>query len=137
MKNVIIPLLLRRDKMSDFIFNQLTFVRKMTLKAIEGIDESKAEVIPDGYLEWFGNGTRPSDWKAYTPSMNDLKSILLNQSSRIKETFENRIHEKAASPYTTSTGFTLETIGECLTFSLYHEAMHFDRIKAYKRLLNI
>jgi len=156
--------------MADYIFKQLTFARKMTLKIVDGVTENDAVIIPDkfnnnmkwnlghiytvqerlvfklagepvllpdGYQEWFGNGSKPSDWKGYTPEINDLKPLLLNQTSRIIETFEQRISEKVASPYTTSSGLTLETIGELLTFSMYHEGMHFDHIKTYKRLLNL
>lgn len=156
--------------MHEFIFKQLTFIRKLTLEEVEDISESQADIIPegfdnnirwhlghiytaqerlafhitqeplllpDGYQDWFGKGTKPSDSQKDIPTLNDLRSILLNQPARIRETFENRLGEKVSSPFSTSSGLALETIAEILTFSLYHEGMHFDHIKTYKRLLNL
>ncbi len=155
--------------MSIYIFNQLAFIRKNTVKLVEDLDEAILDkipegfsnhlrwhlghiytvqerlafayakeplLLPDGYVEWFGNGTKPSDWTGEPPSLDDLRSMLLNQSSRIKEAFERRFDEKVEKPFKTSSGMVLETIGEFLTFSLYHEGMHFDRMKVYKKWLS-
>lgn len=154
--------------MSIFIFDQLTFIRRNTVKLIEDLEEmilnkiptgfsnhlrwqlghiytvqerlafayaKEPLLLPDGYLEWFGNGTKPSEWTGEPPSLDDLRSMLLNQSSRIKEAFEYRLDEVVEKPFKTSSGLVLETIGELLSFSLYHEGMHFDRMKVYKKLL--
>ncbi|MDQ6419651.1 DinB family protein [Paenibacillus sp. LHD-117] len=41
--------------MEPFVFQQLAFVRKLTLKAAEGLTEEMADIVPDGFrnsLRW-------------------------------------------------------------------------------------
>ncbi|PAK37103.1 hypothetical protein CHI08_23535 [Peribacillus simplex] len=54
---------------------------------------------------------------------------------RIEQTLEFRLKEVVEKPFTTSTGLTLSTVEELLSFCLYHEGMHFATIKSFKRII--
>lgn len=85
--------------------------------------------IPDNFDDLFGRGSKPSEWKGQPPTLADLIILLEDQTGRIKESLENRLEEAVANPFTMPSGLTLKTIGEFLTFSMYHEGMHVQTIK--------
>lgn len=93
---------------------------------------------PQGFKELFEFRTSPSDpaWSGIVPSLQELRSLLGEQPDRIREALAGRMKDKAASPYTTSAGFTLETPEQFLSFALYHEGMHFGVLKTYLKLLS-
>lgn len=93
--------------------------------------------MPDRYLALFGPGTKPGDWEDNVPPMRELTQLLANQTDRIEQALELRLKDQIEQPYTTSTGHTLSTVEELLSFCLYHEGMHFDAIKTIKRLIQI
>jgi hypothetical protein len=99
---------------------------------IHGFDAQLSEP----FKALFAPGTTPLAWTETPPSLSEVIDMLRMQQQRIQLALKDRIGEKAPSPYTTSSGMTLETIGEFLNFSLYHEGMHFNSIKQYKVLLN-
>ncbi|WP_243387180.1 DinB family protein [Bacillus kexueae] len=92
--------------------------------------------IPEGYAELFQKGTRPSEWTKEPPSLEEIKNILQEQMYRVKETFENRLDEKIAQPFEAGP-LKLETIGELLLFSLFHESEHNGCIKGIKNGLKM
>jgi hypothetical protein len=92
--------------------------------------------LPELFKALFAPGTTPLAWTETPPSLSEVIDMLRKQQQRIQLALKDRIGEKAPSPYTTSSGMTLETMGEFLNFSLYHEGMHFNSIKQYKVLLN-
>jgi hypothetical protein len=95
----------------------------------------EAVQIPNDFISLFNTGTKPSEWSTLTPpSINHLVELLTDQMKRIEFKLANRLGETLSEPYTTSTGLTLTSIGEFLSFSLYHEGMHFDTIKGIKRI---
>jgi hypothetical protein len=100
--------------------------------SIHGFDAK----LPEPFKALFAPGTTPLNWTETPPALSEVTDMLRGQQERIQLALKGRIGEKAPSPYTTSTGMTLETIGEFLNFSLYHEGMHFNSIKHYKVLLN-
>ena len=89
--------------------------------------------LPEGFPELFGGKTKPSDWKEQPPSLPELITMLEDQTSRIKEKLCARLNEVVAKPLNMPSGLTLKTIGEFLTFSMYHEGMHVQTIKMLKR----
>ncbi|MDR3586187.1 MAG: DinB family protein [Desulfosporosinus sp.] len=89
--------------------------------------------VPDGFTESFGRDTKPSEWKGQPPTLAEMIKLLDDQTSRIKEKLENRLDEAVANPFTMPSGLTLRTIGEFLTFSMYHEGMHVQTIKMLKK----
>lgn len=58
--------------------------------------------------------------------------MLTEQPKRIQEAFHNRLSEQV-TPLTTGSGLTLNSIGEFINFTLYHEGMHFNTIKLLNR----
>ncbi len=92
--------------------------------------------LPEAFIECFSSGTSPSDWKARPPAIEEIITLLREQPQRIRLALEERLHEKVKKPYTTSSGLTLETAGEFLTFNLYHEGKHISTIKSFKELFN-
>ena len=97
-----------------------------------GFTEEPMEV-PDNFNELFGKDTRPAEWKVQPPTLNELIRILEDQTKRIEDKLSNRLEEAVAKPWTMPTGLTLKTIGEFLTFSMYHEGMHVQTIKFLKK----
>jgi hypothetical protein len=152
----------------EFVWNQLAFIRSVTLKAVEDLAENQADLIPHGFnnhIRWnlghiylvqekfsmgfagepmhlpegfeslFGNGTKPSDWTTPAPALPQIMELLQEQPKRIEEGLKHRMSEKVAQPFTTRSGLTLLTVGECVNFTLYHEGMHFAAIKAIRRFI--
>ena len=88
---------------------------------------------PDGFSDLFGRGTKPSDWKVQPPTLPELIQLLEDQTSRIEEKLNSRLDEVVAKPFAMPSGLILKTVGEFLTFSMYHEGMHFQTINILKR----
>ncbi|WCN39357.1 DinB family protein [Aneurinibacillus uraniidurans] len=99
--------------------------------AFHFIDEPK--LIPDGFRELFGLGTKPADWTIQPPTLSEIIELLQEQPVRIKEKLENRLTETLTTPFTFP-GLAMNTVGEILTLSLYHEGAHAETIKALKKL---
>ncbi|MDQ6600699.1 DinB family protein [Bacillus salipaludis] len=93
-------------------------------------------IIPNNFSELFTTGTSPTNWGNQTlPTISELIQLLKNQIDRIEQALEFRLKEVIEKPFTTSTGLTLSTIEELLSFCLYHEGMHFATIKSYQRII--
>ncbi|NQX71103.1 DinB family protein [Paenibacillus alba] len=93
--------------------------------------------LPESFMALFAAGTTPLTWTETPPSMSEVIEGLGQQKQRIQLALADKLADKAPSPYTTSSGFRLETIGEFLNFTLYHEGMHISTIKHYKMLLSL
>ncbi|MCZ8514022.1 DinB family protein [Paenibacillus filicis] len=96
------------------------------------------QYLPEGFKEQFEYGTSPLNAadSLRIPTLQELVTLLKEQPERIQEALANRLNEKIAPPYTTSSGMTLETPEQFLSFNLYHEGMHLNVIKLYKRMLS-
>lgn len=93
--------------------------------------------LPDGFKERFEYGTSPltSVSSSSVPSLSELEQLLGDQNVRIQAALQDRLQEKI-TPYTTSTGFTMDSPEQFLSLALYHEGLHQSVIKLYKNLLN-
>lgn len=91
--------------------------------------------LPDPFDQLFGRGTKPSDWGEEVPPIHELIVLLENQVCRMEKKLKSRTKETVKQSFTTSTGLTLLTVEEFLSYSLYHEGMHFDAIKTIKRMI--
>jgi len=93
-------------------------------------------ITSNNYSELFTIGTSPTNWgKQALPTISGLIQLLENQIDRIEQALQFRLKEVTEKPLTTSTGLTLSTVEELLSFCLYHEGMHFATIKLYKRIV--
>jgi hypothetical protein len=91
--------------------------------------------VPAGYGKWFGRESTPLTWEGDAPALDELLSRLEAQPEQIRQALEGKLDTKLEKPFTLGTGLTLETIGDSLNYSLYHEGVHLSVIKAYIRLI--
>mgnify|MGYP001221505563 CR=1 FL=1 len=90
--------------------------------------------LPDNFERWFAKGTQPADWQEeQLPSLDELLKLLAEQPVRIGKELHNRLNEQVETPLTTGTGLTLSTIEEFLSYTLFHEGIHFNAINMLKR----
>jgi hypothetical protein len=89
---------------------------------------------PTEYASLFGMGTSPLNWTKQPPSLSELIHLLSGQQQLLRTSLEHRVDEKVEKPFTTSAGLYLETVRDILSFTLYHEGMHFSTVKVYKAL---
>ncbi|TFE25592.1 DinB family protein [Cohnella luojiensis] len=92
--------------------------------------------LPKGIKERFETGSSPltADVSTPAPTLPELERLLIEQLDRVQESLGTRLNVDVVPPYTTSAGMKLATIGEFLSFNLYHEGMHIGTIKSYKKL---
>ncbi|MDH6369419.1 hypothetical protein M2444_001197 [Paenibacillus sp. PastF-3] len=88
--------------------------------------------LPESFERLFAKGTKPAAWSEKPPTLKVLIEMLSEQPKRIQEAMHNRLSEQV-TPLTTGSGLTLNTIGEFINFTLYHEGMHFNTIKLLNR----
>lgn len=81
-------------------------------------------------------GTKPAEWAVKPPELPELIKMLKNQPARISEKLANRLDEVAAKPFKIP-GLNLTTIGEKISFNLYHEGVHVQAIRMLKRIIDI
>ncbi|WP_428908199.1 DinB family protein [Niallia sp. Krafla_26] len=87
--------------------------------------------IPENYKEFFGGGTKPSDWSSKeVPSVETLLNQLKEQLKRIEEIPTERFEEVLPEPK-----FGASTFGELVSFTAYHESFHYGQIHTMKRLI--
>ncbi|MGG4341196.1 DinB family protein [Paenibacillus lautus] len=86
--------------------------------------------LPEHYTELFRTGSKPREMSAPWPSMAELIELLEGQVQRIEDRYTTHLHDTVSSPYTTSKGLKLTRVEEFLSFCLYHEGMHFDKMKS-------
>jgi len=91
--------------------------------------------LPEQYPGWFANGTSPLEWTGQGPDFEEVRRIAGEQPSEIRRLLTGRLNEPSIQPYTTSSGFTMDHIGSFLSFTLYHEGMHFGIIKHFKKMI--
>lgn len=94
-------------------------------------------ILPNRFTKLFESGTNPNEWEEeLLPTIDELIQLLQDQVIRIEKTLGLRMKESVQKPYTTSSGLTLSTVEEFLSFCLYHEGMHLDAIKSIKRIIS-
>lgn len=89
-------------------------------------------LVPDGFAKYFGGGSKPMDWDGNEPSFAEVVELLKEQPRRIREKLANRLNEELAEPFAIRS-LQFKTLGELLTFFLYHEGMHTQNIKLLKQ----
>ncbi|MFC0610870.1 DinB family protein [Scopulibacillus daqui] len=148
----------------ESVFKQLDIVRAATAGLLESIPESDWDVIPKGfrnnirwnaghiltiqdlfanglrsmtqnlpgnYLAYFAKDTSPADWNEQPPSKEELIKFLKDQPGWIREVCKGKLDQKLDKPFK---GF--ETIGELLTFSVYHEGLHDGVINTQSKIVS-
>ncbi|TCP29231.1 DinB family protein [Scopulibacillus darangshiensis] len=90
----------------------------------------KSTHLPANYIELFGNGTKPADWKGDVPSIGELTAQLKEQLGRIKEVSDDQLDQTLEEPF-----MGLKTFRELAGLTLMHESNHLGEIKAMKRVV--
>lgn len=90
----------------------------------------KSDYLPQKYMELFAPGTKPSDWQGDVPSISELSGQLQEQLERLKEIPAESLTDRLQKPF-----LGLETFGEIITFSLFHEGLHLGQIQAMARII--
>ncbi|MBY0050156.1 DinB family protein [Brevibacillus agri] len=93
-------------------------------------------VLPEHYATMFRYGTNPLEWSMLPPSIETLRSLLLEQPIRIHEAFGSKLLVRLPVPIKLGPYIVMETIGELLNFSLYHEGIHNGSIRALKKAIS-
>jgi uncharacterized damage-inducible protein DinB len=96
----------------------------------------RESILPEHYKQLFSRGTKPSEWTMEPPSLDSLLEQLDTQSERVKLTFSENTNEKMPTPFQFPGLPPLETVGDVLLLTMYHETMHTGQIKALKRLVS-
>jgi uncharacterized damage-inducible protein DinB len=144
-------------------FNQMTYIRTKTIQWIEEVDSTIFDTmpanfnntlhwhlghillvqdrltlrligekigLPDTYTEWFGNGTKPADWLTQPPAVELLLEELKQQTERLQKQISGKLSNKLVLPF-----LNMDTLGESLGYSLYHEGMHLGNMMALRRAI--
>lgn len=91
--------------------------------------------LPAGFGELYAPGTRPEHGADGGFALAEILGLLGGQITRISTALSARLQEEVKQPYTTSKGLHLSRVSEFLSFCLYHEGMHFEKIKTTLRLI--
>jgi hypothetical protein len=113
-------------------FGHIAYIQE---KLIFGLLEEKMN-IPKEYEQLFASGTKPAEWKATPPSLEEIAIVLTEQKTRIKEFLKGRFQQQLKTPFTNRGGNIFYTVGETFLFSFYHEALHIEAIKRLKRSIS-
>ncbi|MBD1381765.1 DinB family protein [Metabacillus arenae] len=90
----------------------------------------KTTHLPVNYIELFGNGTKPADWKGDVPTLDELIIELKEQSVRLQQIPAELLNEKLEKPF-----LGLETFGELTGMVIMHEANHLGIIQSMMRVI--
>ncbi|MCH1624489.1 DinB family protein [Fredinandcohnia quinoae] len=114
------------DGLSNTIHWQLGHI----LASAEGFLFGKNGKLPSNYKDFFGYGSKPSEWGNDVPSVETLLEQLKEQLERIKnipaESFQTQFPEPVLGN---------RTYGELVHFTAIHEATHAGQIHVMKRLV--
>lgn len=117
------------DGFPNTILWQIGHVLTLTEQIMFGFPH-KTTNIPARYLELFGSGTKPADWKADVPTVGELIVQLKDQLDRVKQIPVERFKDSLEKPI-----LGLETFGELAGLVLLEEAQHMGQIKAMVRVI--
>jgi uncharacterized damage-inducible protein DinB len=94
----------------------------------------KGSKLDPRFFEFFGGGTKPSEWKTEAPSLEKIAGELEKQGKLLVETFQNSLDEKLVHSKEIA-GIKLETVRDALTFCLWHEGLHQGVINGLTRVV--
>ncbi len=95
---------------------------------------NETRVSPD-FIERYRKGTRPEQDIAQS-NLITICELLSTTVDYVAEDYKAGIF-KDYNSYTVSTGSTLTTVEEAITFNNFHEGIHFGSILALRRAINL
>ncbi|MFD2043740.1 DinB family protein [Ornithinibacillus salinisoli] len=90
----------------------------------------KQNHLPVNYLELFNTGTSPDQWNERVPILAQLITDLERQSNHIRQISNAKLNQTLENPMH---GF--QTLEDCASFAILHEALHVGKIEEMKRML--
>ncbi|TFB21378.1 DinB family protein [Filobacillus milosensis] len=91
---------------------------------------TKDNLYSERFNQSFGFGTTPSDFNAETPSFEELKLLLKDQTYKIKKLYGDRLEEEFQP-----TEMGMYTIEQVLIRTVFHEGMHTQAINDLKKCI--
>ncbi|WP_284140732.1 MULTISPECIES: DinB family protein [unclassified Virgibacillus] len=110
-----------RWNLGHIYLDQYLWIQAVTREKKEGLDH---------FNKWFGFGTSPADFTNSTPTMSELKQLLVEQPNDILARYSHRLNE----PFE-PTEMGIYTIEQVLIRTIYHEGLHAATIKTLKRFI--
>ena len=89
---------------------------------IQQVTREKANLHPM-FNSWFGFGRSPANFDENTPDIHELKDLLKDQISKIKEEYGDRLEEEFEP-----TEMGMHTIEQVLSRTIFHEGMHLQTL---------
>jgi uncharacterized protein (DUF1810 family) len=86
-------------------------------------------------IHLFNKKTTPMNWTIEPPTLDELTTLLKNQTTRIRDTFGDRPDDNLLQPFTLFKSLTFNSLSDVLTFTMFHEGMHLETMKMYVRML--
>ncbi|TGU73097.1 DinB family protein, partial [Mesorhizobium sp. M00.F.Ca.ET.186.01.1.1] len=90
---------------------------------------------PPAYAALFSPGTKPADWQGDVPSMEELAAQLKEQHARVKEQLQTKLNDPLPKPFQLGDKGVMNTYGEMMVFTLFHEGMHIGTISALRKAI--
>lgn len=107
----------------------LIVVQQSLIYRLSGLDT----LTTRRHVVQFSPGTSPADWKT-APDLAEVRSLLTQSTQKMVADANTNLFQ-SFTPYTTTTGFNLNTFANAVTFNLYHEGLHFGAIMALRNLV--
>ncbi|NBD24919.1 DinB family protein [Paenibacillus glycinis] len=86
--------------------------------------------LSEAHISMFKSGSKPADWgQTQPPTLEELATLLKGQMEHIKSQFGTKNLEEKANKPLSLFGTEMDSIGEILNFSFYHEGQHLGHIK--------
>jgi hypothetical protein len=91
--------------------------------------------VPSEYMALFWRGTKPADWRSDPPSLQTVVEHIAEQTLRVRNELSGHLDEPLDTPMEFPGMPPIQTAGDLMSMSLYHEALHIGYIKALKKTI--
>jgi uncharacterized damage-inducible protein DinB len=92
--------------------------------------------LPEGFADYYKNGTKPSDWANPPHSKDELIGFLKQQFSDLNEKTADKLDEPLPEPVQIRV-HTFSTVAELIGYAFVHETIHSTTIANYNKLVSV
>lgn len=90
-------------------------------------------ILPETFIELYRNGTSPRDWTK-PGNLQEIKEYFELTSTAFPKDFQRNLFSGYKN-FTTSSGYTLQSIEDAAVYNYAHENLHFGVILSMKKLV--